>query len=186
MRRALLFPLIIGTLAVSTLTGQRRNLVEEQAPIRRTLEFSAGSSMKMLEVDGISGSIQVNGYDGRTIEMVARQSIRADSEDRLRAAKSEVKLDITEKSDIVSIFVDEPGRQRAGQSAGRTLRRDPGYDVTFDFELRVPRDARVRLKTVNGNIVVRNSSGDFDVEGINGGIEMRDVSGSGHVHTING
>ena len=45
---------------------------------------------------------------------------------------------------------------------------------------------RVRLKTINGNIVVQTFAGDFNIDGINGSIEMRDVSGSGRVYTLNG
>lgn len=186
MKNIFLLVSIVGTIAVTSLSAQRWSHTEELSPIRRTLEFSAGNAMKMLEVDTISGSIQVTGYDGRTVEMVAKQTIRADSEDRLRAAKAEVKLDISEKSDIVSIFVDEPSRQRFRSSVGRSSWTDPGYEAVFDFELRVPRDAKVRLKTINGNIVVRNVTGDFNIEGLNGGVEMRDVSGSGRVHTLNG
>jgi len=186
MRNALLIVPVAATLAVTSLSAQRWSHIEQQPPIRRTLEFSAGNGMKMLEVDAIHGSIQVNGYDGRTVELVANQTIRADSEDRLRAARDEVKLDISEKSDIISIFVDEPGRQRFGTSTGRSSRNDPRYQVDFDFELRVPRDVKVRLKTINGNIVVKSLGGDFNIEGLNGSVEMGDVSGSGRVYTLNG
>ena len=186
MRNALILVPLVATLAVTSLSAQRRNLIEEQPPIRRTMEFQAGGATKMLEVDNINGSIQVTGSNSRTVEMVAKQTIRANSEDRLKAAKAEVKLDVSEKSDIISIFVDEPGRQRVGPSVGRTSWIDPGYEAVFDFELRIPRDVKVRLKTINGNIVVQSFAGDFTIEGLNGAVEMRDVSGSGRAHTLNG
>jgi hypothetical protein len=186
MRNALILGPIVVTLAMTSLSAQRRNLIEEQPLIRRTIEFPVGGTTKMVEVDNISGSIQVTGSSSRTVEMVAKQTIRASSEDRLRAAKAEVKLDVSEKSDIISIFVDDPSRQGVRPSVGRIPWVDPGYEVIFDFELRVPRDVKVRLKTINGNIVVQSLAGDFNVEGLNGTVEMGDISGSGRAHTLNG
>jgi DUF4097 and DUF4098 domain-containing protein YvlB len=59
--------------------------------------------------------------------------------------------------------------------------------VSFDFELRVPRQTEIHLWTVNGgDIQVENVAGDFDVSNVNGGIEMRGLSGSGEAHTVNG
>jgi hypothetical protein len=66
-------------------------------------------------------------------------------------------------------------------------RRRPHYAVRFDFTIRVPRDAALRLCTVNGGeVVVSGTRGDFDVDNVNGLIEMRQVAGSGQAHTVNG
>src|SRR5205814_2473178 len=114
-------------------------------------------------------------------------TIRAESQEKLQRAKQEVKLDISDKSDTVNIYVDEPGHERSTRTSSHSHWAHRGYDVAFDFELRVPREAAVHLWTVNdGDIVVENIAGDFDVNNVNGGIEMGDVSGSGRARTING
>lgn len=182
-----LLAVLIALFAFSRSVGaQRRNRVETQEPERRTLSFSEGGAAKTLEVDIIFGSIDVSGYDGRAVELVSKKTIRADSDDRLLAAKMEVKLDFVENSDTISIRINDPSHDRLNQSPGRGSWVDPGYDVTTDLELRVPRQARLRLKTVSGSIISKNVAGDFDVEGINGSVDLKDVSGSGRVHTING
>jgi DUF4097 and DUF4098 domain-containing protein YvlB len=62
-----------------------------------------------------------------------------------------------------------------------------GYHAAYDFTLRVPKDIRLDLRTVNrSKITVRGTSGDFAISNVNGGIEMNDVQGSGTVHTVNG
>src|SRR5687768_5516006 len=105
-----LIPIVLGILICAitacALSGQKRLNVREQETIRQTLEFSSENGTKLLEVDNISGSIRVTGYDGRSIEMTAEKTIRAESQDQLQIAKREVKLDVTDKADTVRIYVD--------------------------------------------------------------------------------
>ena len=61
------------------------------------------------------------------------------------------------------------------------------YDVRFDFTIRVPRDAQLRLCTINGgDLTVDGTRGDFDVDNVNGRIDLTEIAGSGHAHTVNG
>jgi DUF4097 and DUF4098 domain-containing protein YvlB len=62
-----------------------------------------------------------------------------------------------------------------------------GYEVRFDFTIRVPRATPIELCTINeGNIVVRGTRGAFLIRTINGRITMADVAGSGEATTVNG
>jgi hypothetical protein len=176
---------IIGLMA-GIASGQRLRTTEQET-IRRTLDFASGNGQKVLEVDNIWGSIRVTGYDGRSVEMVANKTIRAQNQDRLAAAKQEVNLDIKDKADTISIYVDYPGRDRSTNSFSRSRWNDPGYEVAFDFEIRVPRAAAVRLWTINdGDIHLQNTTGDFLVNNVNGRVDVSGVSGSGSAKTING
>jgi DUF4097 and DUF4098 domain-containing protein YvlB len=59
--------------------------------------------------------------------------------------------------------------------------------VKYDFTIRMPRDAALRLCTINdGDVTVTGTQGDFDVSNVNGSIEMKNVAGSGRAHTVNG
>jgi DUF4097 and DUF4098 domain-containing protein YvlB len=61
------------------------------------------------------------------------------------------------------------------------------YDVRYDFTVRVPRDAALRLCTINGgDVIVAGTQGDFEVDNVNGLIEMKAVGGAGSAHTVNG
>jgi DUF4097 and DUF4098 domain-containing protein YvlB len=120
--------------------------------------------------------------------LVAEKTIDAESQDRLDAARREVKLDIARSGDTLTLFVDGPFRCHCGD--GRFGVHDhghSGYTVNYDFELKVPAATILRLATVNhGQIRVENTSGDFDLGNVNGGIELTEVTGSGPVHTVNG
>ena len=62
-----------------------------------------------------------------------------------------------------------------------------GYRVTFDYDIQVPFDTELVLKTINdGDIEVKKTTGDFTINGLNGGIDMEEISGSGSVRTLNG
>ncbi len=187
MKKALLLTILLTMLAACVLQGQRWLSSEEKETIRRAMRFAPGTVMKVLQVDNVQGSIRVTGYDGPDIEMVAEKTIRAQTRDRLEVAKREVTLDILDNSDTVDIYVDQPGHERSKRNSSRSRWNDPGYVVSFDFDIRAPRQTELHLWTVNdGDIRVENVAGDFEVNNVNGGIEMTGISGSGRAHTING
>jgi len=147
---------------------------QEKATIHQTFPAAAH-----LEVDDVFGSIHVIGYNGSEIQMTAEKTIDAESQDRMDAAKREVKLDTTQSGDQLRIYVDGPFRHRDSWH--------PGYRVTYDFELKVPVTTAVRLAAVNhGHIRLEGTSGAFDLSNVNGGIELAEASGSGNAHTVNG
>ncbi|MCU1275171.1 MAG: hypothetical protein JWO48_2602, partial [Bryobacterales bacterium] len=85
------------------------------------------------------------------------------------------------------LYVDGPFRCKCRDgSVNYRGSRFYGYEVRFDFTVKVPRETNLRLRTVNhGDIRVENTSGNFDVDNINGGLELLDVSGSGHAYALN-
>jgi hypothetical protein len=104
----------------------------------------------------------------------------------VEVAKSEVTLDIKEESDRISVYVDAPWRKQDGSVNYRGWEYY-GYEVEYDFELKVPRMLRMVLKTVNdGDIDVEHVTGEFQVLNVNGDIVMKDVAGSGRATTVNG
>lgn len=147
---------------------------QEKETIRQTFPATA-----RLDVDNVFGSIHVVGYSGGEIQMTAEKTIDAESQDRMDAAKREVKLDTTQSGDQLRIYVDGPFRHRDSWH--------PGYRVTYDFELKVPAATAVRLAAVNhGHIRLEGTSGAFDLSNVNGGIDLAEVSGAGGARTVNG
>jgi hypothetical protein len=146
-----------------------------------------------LEVDNVHGFVHVSGYNGSEIQMVAEKRIVAESKERLEVAQREVKLDISQSGDTLTVYVDGPFRCNCGDRTGSdhwggiNENRHRGYRVIFDFEIKVPAATIVRLGTVNeGDIRLENTTGDFDLNNVNHPIEAREVAGSGQIHTVNG
>src|SRR5688572_19065706 len=106
--------------------------VEEKETIRHS--FTAAQE---LEIDGMSGSIDVTGEPGGAIEVVIEKMIRADSDQKMAEAKRDVRLDVSAGSQRARLYVDGPWRCKDG-SVNYRGRRYYGYEVRHDFRVRVP------------------------------------------------
>lgn len=95
-------------------------------------------------------------------------------------------MEIKEDANSIVLYVEAPYRRRDGSIHHRAWRYY-GYDVTYDFELKVPYETDLYLKTINeGEIKVKDMKGDFELNNINGGIEAIDIDGSGRIYALNG
>jgi hypothetical protein len=158
--------------------------LKEQETIRKTFTLSAAH--RTLEVDNVQGSIEVVATNSDQVQLVVNKTLRAESKERMEAARKEVKLDITEQPDLLKLYVDGPFRCNCNNGCDG-WHGDRGYSVKMDFQLQVPRNLELKLKTVNaGKVFVRGTSGSFSVHNVNGPIEMQDVAGSGQARTVNG
>lgn len=158
--------------------------VQEQETIQKSFSMS-GVQHKSLEVDNVWGYIEVVGTNSDQVQLTVSKSIRAESKDKLEQARKEVTLDITEQAGSLKLYVNGPFRCNCNDGCGH--REFEGYIVKMDFQLRVPRDIDITVKTVNeGRVSVRNINGTFLVRNVNGDIEMNNISGSGTAHTVNG
>lgn len=157
--------------------------VEQHETIQKTYALTGGEPKKIV-VDNVNGGIHVTGYAGHEVRLVAQKRLRADSAGDAERARREVTLEITQDSNTVRFYVDGPFRDHHN---GVHYHGDEGYEVKYDFDLQVPRDAFFDLKTINdGEIKIESTSGDYKVDNINGGVDMEDVSGSGKVYALNG
>ena len=143
------------------------------------------AGLKALEIDNIWGSIEVVADSNDTVELTVERSTRAESKAKLEKADKEVTLDTTQDEGVLKLYVNGPFRCNCDDC--RRDRDDEGYRVKMDFQVHVPRQMDIKVKTVNeGRILVRNTTGNFAVRNVNGKIDMENVSGSGTARTVNG
>ncbi len=159
--------------------------LQEKQEIKRVLHFTGVSEERAVLVDNIRGFVHVTGYDGDSVIVEVHRTDLADSEDKLAEAKEKVTLDVKEEKDRILLYVEAPWRN--GDCIEYRGWHYHGYDVQFDFELKVPVKTNFYLKTVNdGEITVENVQGRFEVQNVNGGITMQGVAGAGKACTVNG
>jgi hypothetical protein len=167
--------------------SSRYQVVDESA-VTRTLSFAAGGG-RTLDVRNINGFIHVEATTDSAVQMSIRKVIRAQTQDDLAAAQRDVRLEFREGAPRVEATVTDHRGQVCGERSddrGDNWERIR-YEVRFDFTIRVPRDAALRLCTINGgDVIVNGSQGGFDVDNVNGLIELNQVAGSGTAHTVNG
>lgn len=164
-----------------------RYQVRDESTITRTLAFAAGGS-RTLDVRNINGFIHVEGTSDASVQMSIRKTVRAETDADFAEAQRDVRLDFVERTPTVEAVVRDRRNQVCGEpSSGDGRWPRVHYDVQFDFTIRVPSDAKLRLCTINGGeLTVEGTTGDFVVDNVNGRIEMTRVAGSGRAHTVNG
>ena len=174
---------------IGTAQAQRSSRfdVVEESTVTRTLSFGTGGG-RTLDVRNINGFIRVEGTNDSSVQMSIRKVIRAETRDDLAAAERDVRLEFREGVPRVEATVIDRGGHVCGEPWND---RGPWdrvrYEVRYEFTIRVPREAALRLCTINGaDVIVDGTQGDFDVTNVNGRVEMRGVGGSGRAHTVNG
>jgi hypothetical protein len=174
------------TVAAGTSAAHALDLSDTSSS-RHTLHF-AGSGEHTLEVRAITGQITIEAYDGKDVEVLVNRTIDARSRQDREAADREVKLETSDNADTIRLIVhhgDEPTCGEKHVHWKNWERRH--YEVRYDFTIRVPKNTRLELCTINdGDIAVSGTRGNFSVHTINGRITMDDVAGSGEATTING
>lgn len=177
----------LAAIAAGAATAQAADLSDTTSS-RYTLQF-AGDGEHTLEVRAVTGNITVEAYDGTEVEVLVDRTLESWSRIDREAADREAKLETSDNSDRVRLVVrygEEPTcGERNDRPGGRWNRRL--WEVRYDFTIRVPKNTRLDLCTINdGNIVVSGTRGDYSIHTINGRITMDDVGGSGEATTING
>ena len=161
--------------------------LDQHSSSQQTLHF-AGTGPRTLEVRAITGAITVEAYDGKDVEVVINKTVYGRSRQDLEEANREVKLDTSDNADKVSLTVRVEDEPTCGEKNVHWSHRESrNYDVRYDFTIRVPKDTRLELCTINrGDIDVSGTRSDYSIHTINGRITMSDVGGSGEATTING
>jgi hypothetical protein len=152
----------------------------------KTNERKTFSGVRELVIDNVSGFIEVTAGTGGSVEIEIEKTLSGDSADRLALAKKEISLTTTQEGGLVRLLVDGPFRCHCADNS-INFRGHEVYKFVYDFKVRVPRDVKLELRTVNkSHISVNGTAGDYTISNVNGPIEMTDVEGSGTVHTVNG
>lgn len=126
-----------------------------------------------LDLSNLSGSITVTGGPGGEIAVTAVKRAR-DREGR--SAK--------EQMDLVSIDIAE----RSGRVEVRTHypRNERNFRVSVDYEVRVPAEATVLLRSVSGNVTVRDVRGEIRAESVSGSLKATGTGRNVFLKSVSG
>src|SRR5260370_32555891 len=117
---------------------------EEKEAIHRTL-----SGSNTLDVDLVSGTIEVTGDTGNTIRVDGERVIRAQDKAEADRAKKEVTLDINQKDGTAQLFENGPfrdrDRNRTSDNHGFHDHDDHHYDVAYNLHIQVPKNQTLAL-----------------------------------------
>jgi hypothetical protein len=160
--------------------------LKKEEPLQRTLHF-AGPGPHTLEVRTVTGDVHIEGYDGSDVVLTATRSTKAKSSEDFAAAGRDVILDVKDGAGTIQAVVRYADGDTCGDHEHHHDRDWPDYEVRYDFTIRVPRDTRLVVCTINdGHVNVTGTRADFVLRSINGPIDFADLGGSGEATTVNG
>ena len=152
----------------------------------KTTEHKSFAGVHDLVIDNITGFIEVTASTGGSVEMDIEKTLSGWSEDRLAIARKEISLATKQEGGLVQVMVDGPFRCHCSDNS-INFRGHQLYEFTYNFRVRVPRDVKLELRTVNNShITVDGTASDYKISNVNGPIEMKNIEGSGSVTTVNG
>jgi hypothetical protein len=140
-----------------------------------TVPLSSPGKQYTLKVHLVTGSIKVDGYDGKDI--VINVTPRGGDEEEPKTAGNGMKRLST-----------AGGYEVTAKEADNTVTVNTGNpNKSLDLELKIPQDVKLQLGTVNdGEVIVNNVKGDMEVNNVNDKITLTGISGSVVANTVNG
>lgn len=167
MRRITL-ALVILIFALGPAAGQKSPAAQEQ---RIVVPLTDPSRPVRLEVDLFSAQVEVEGYEGREVVILARNEtmeIAPTAGGMKRIPNTALGLTVEEHENEVSVSGDWSNQ-------------------SVLVRIQVPFRTSAAISSVNaGDIVVRRLSGEIELQNTNGGIEATDIRGSVVAQTTNG
>ncbi len=137
----------------------------ETETVDRTLTLQPGGTVRLKT---FSGRVNITGVSG---SQVVVKAIRRASRQRL----DEIKLEITQNGNIVEIDANHRLVERRNENV-----------VETDFDIQVPGEVKLDVRTFSAPVTVTNVTGDLAVDGFSSEVRLTEVSGPVRVKTFSG
>ncbi|MBN1995981.1 DUF4097 family beta strand repeat protein [candidate division KSB1 bacterium] len=149
-----------------------RILLSQDVVDRLTVPFSSPDKEGFVSIDLVNGSITVEGYNGKEVQIEARPRLEKVETESTKNGMRRISFDATG----LEVEEDDNKMEIDVESWKRTI----------DLQVKVPVLCSLKLTCVNnGDITVKNIKGEIEVENINGKVTMTDISGAVTAHSLN-
>ncbi len=140
----------------------------------------------------ISGDIVVKSWDKEQVKVDALKVSKASSLEKAKENAGEVTIEVTKEDNVVRIETEYP------KTSVKSL------NVSIDYQLSIPVEASIRIKSVSGDITMMEIggtveadavSGDIEVSGadkgvdctaVSGDLDFKDITGNADLNTVSG
>jgi DUF4097 and DUF4098 domain-containing protein YvlB len=162
---ALIFAFVLAAPAAAQRDRDRDRGPRETETVDRTLSLPPGGTVRLKT---FSGRVNITGTGGNQVVIKA---VRRATRERL----DDIRLEITQSGTVIDIDANHRIRERRNDNV-----------VETDFDIQVPNEVRLDLRTFSAPITVNNVGGDLVVEGFSSEIRLTDVAGPKRVKTFSG
>ena len=144
--------------------------VESTEPFTRSFPVSKAATLML---SNISGNIQVVPGTAATIEVEALKHAWGPNAEQAKTRLADAIIETYATANRVEVRVEHG------------IRRDArGLDV--EFNVKVPADAAVDLRTVSGDVRITNVKGEIRIQGVSGNLFLEGTARVGAVKTVSG
>jgi DUF4097 and DUF4098 domain-containing protein YvlB len=170
---AVIFALTLAVPALAQRNRDRdrdRDQDRDQGPretenVERTLSLAPGGTVRLKT---FSGRVNITGTSGNQVVIKA---VRRATRERLQ----DIKLEITQNGSVIDIDANH-----------RLVERRNDNVVETDFDIQVPSQATLDLRTFSAPVTVDGVAGDLAVDGFSSEVRLTGVSGPMRIKTFSG
>ena len=154
---------ITALAALVLLTGCGKAILGASATeeVEKTIPLAAGGKFSL---ENVNGTVTVTVGEPGVVTVVARKEIRALDESKAKQALPELKVEVSQNGDEVSIETVYPKASRSLFGAGLSM--------SVQYDVKVPRGTEVDLTTLNGNVNVDLPGSKASCETTNGSVKV--------------
>jgi hypothetical protein len=174
MHRLRVFAMSAALLIAPFGAGCDLAMAREQATAEWTKSYPLTAGGR-LEIDNVNGRIDVQGWDGATVDVRAERLGKGMSQSEAKRMLD--RIEITEDISASRVRLQTKVPSMSGLRGGGTEVR---------YFVKVPAGAEVDVGTVNGGIEITGVRGRVIAETTNGGVTARRIGGSIDASTTNG
>jgi hypothetical protein len=165
---------------------------EKKEVINKELTFEKQDEQNLLLIRNISGSINIEGYEGTSVLIEVEKTISAENPEDVEEGNRDIQLGIIETGDSIILYMDSPYTEvirKNGKVKFFTDFNDSEihYDFNMDYTVRVPFGIKLNVSTVNnGNVRVADPRAEIQASNVNGSVYLENISGITRANTVNG
>ncbi len=166
----------------------------DQETIKKSFEVKDKSQETWLSVCNIEGDVEVEAYDGNTIEIEVSKRIRARRDDDVAQGMKDVQIDFFEGEGYVAARFTTPNNRYKEKQDPLACSWDWDrnankvyYKYRLDYKVKVPREISVKISTVNNSdLYIKGVEGMVYANNVNGDVELTDIGNDTRAKTVNG
>lgn len=154
--------------------AEARQGPEQTDRVVQTIKVGPGGS---LDLSNLAGHVRVTGNGGGEIRIEATKRVRHRDEDEARRILQQLRVDITTVGGRVEVRTVYPPRTGGDRSR---------ISASVDYEIAVPADAAVGVKTISGDVSVAKVNGEVRAEAVSGDVSVSATPSLAVAKTVSG
>lgn len=178
---------VLGLLLLAAASASRAESLNSVAS--RTDRFTENPSTKIssLDLENIGGDVQVT--PGSGFSATAEVTVHAPNDSLAKKHLDLTKVRFENDNGRLTLVTEEPGARvtRHGRHFNIQVNRDDHrYRIEVRYNVTLPSDAELEVRTINGNVAVSGIGAALDLNSVNGRVKVSGARRDVRVHTVNG